>query len=200
MSRVGYSGLRRRRTGLSPGVRPTNRAGHRSSRNRRASYPPSSYLLTTRRRNPNRGFRLGGVQPLVGAVDFDRSIPDRVDATLRGDPSCCVQKDLDLGSLMAPEVWLLGPIPRQPATAAACGARLAALPGRDAWAPEEHRRARCARRLADQPACDCVLPRARGAPVSMPIDWRELKAEPDKKTLLTVPKGLRRLRTDPWAD
>jgi bifunctional non-homologous end joining protein LigD len=43
-------------------------------------------------------------------------------------------------------------------------------------------------------------PRARpGAPVSMPLDWRELSASPDRWTLLTVPRRLHRLRADPWA-
>lgn len=43
-------------------------------------------------------------------------------------------------------------------------------------------------------------PRARpGAMVSMPIDWKELGPGPDKWTLLTVPRRLKR-RTDPWAD
>ena len=44
-------------------------------------------------------------------------------------------------------------------------------------------------------------PRARaGAPVSMPLEWSELSSAPDRWTLLTVPRRLRRLRTDPWAD
>jgi bifunctional non-homologous end joining protein LigD len=43
-------------------------------------------------------------------------------------------------------------------------------------------------------------PRARQqAPVSLPIDWRELSAGPERWTVLTVPPRLRRLRTDPWA-
>jgi bifunctional non-homologous end joining protein LigD len=43
-------------------------------------------------------------------------------------------------------------------------------------------------------------PRARpGAPVSVPLDWSELSAEPDRFSLLTVPRRLRRLRVDPWA-
>ena len=43
-------------------------------------------------------------------------------------------------------------------------------------------------------------PRARaGAPVSTPLDWRELKQTPDRFTLVTVPRRLRR-RSDPWAD
>ena len=42
--------------------------------------------------------------------------------------------------------------------------------------------------------------RARpGAPVSMPLDWSELVSEPDRYTLLTAPRRLRRLRRDPWA-
>ena len=43
-------------------------------------------------------------------------------------------------------------------------------------------------------------PRARaGAPVSVPLDWSELSAKPDRWTLLTVPRRLHRLRKDPWA-
>jgi bifunctional non-homologous end joining protein LigD len=43
-------------------------------------------------------------------------------------------------------------------------------------------------------------PRAReGAPVSVPLDWSDLAAGPDRWTLLTVPRRLRRLRADPWA-
>jgi bifunctional non-homologous end joining protein LigD len=42
--------------------------------------------------------------------------------------------------------------------------------------------------------------RARaGAPVSMPLDWSELRGAPDRFTMLTAPRRLRRLRTDPWA-
>jgi bifunctional non-homologous end joining protein LigD len=42
--------------------------------------------------------------------------------------------------------------------------------------------------------------RARaGAPVSMPVDWRELGTGPARWTLKTVSKRLRGLRTDPWA-
>jgi bifunctional non-homologous end joining protein LigD len=43
-------------------------------------------------------------------------------------------------------------------------------------------------------------PRARpGAPVSVPLDWRDLDAAtPDRLTLLTVPRRLQRLRNDPW--
>jgi bifunctional non-homologous end joining protein LigD len=43
-------------------------------------------------------------------------------------------------------------------------------------------------------------PRARaGAPVSMPLDWSDLSASPKRWTLTTVPRHLRRVRTDPWA-
>jgi bifunctional non-homologous end joining protein LigD len=43
-------------------------------------------------------------------------------------------------------------------------------------------------------------PRARaGAPVSMPLDWSELTAPPERWTLTTVPRRLRSLRVDPWA-
>jgi bifunctional non-homologous end joining protein LigD len=43
-------------------------------------------------------------------------------------------------------------------------------------------------------------PRARaGAPVSMPLGWNDLNAGPDRWTVLTVPRRLHRLRTDPWA-
>jgi bifunctional non-homologous end joining protein LigD len=43
-------------------------------------------------------------------------------------------------------------------------------------------------------------PRARaGAPVSVPLDWPELRAGPDRWTVLTVPRRLHRLRVDPWA-
>jgi len=42
-------------------------------------------------------------------------------------------------------------------------------------------------------------PRARqGAPVSMPVDWDELRAGPELWTLKTVPMRLRG-RSDPWA-
>jgi bifunctional non-homologous end joining protein LigD len=42
--------------------------------------------------------------------------------------------------------------------------------------------------------------RARaGATVSMPLDWSELRGAPDRFTMLTAPRRLRRLRTDPWA-
>jgi len=44
-------------------------------------------------------------------------------------------------------------------------------------------------------------PRAReGAPVSMPLDWTELKGTPDRWTLLSVPRRLHHQRADPWAD
>jgi bifunctional non-homologous end joining protein LigD len=43
-------------------------------------------------------------------------------------------------------------------------------------------------------------PRSRaGAPVSVPIDWGELSARPERWTLVTVPRRLHRLRADPWA-
>jgi len=43
-------------------------------------------------------------------------------------------------------------------------------------------------------------PRARpGAMVSMPLDWSDLTASPERWTLTTVPKRLKRLRADPWA-
>jgi bifunctional non-homologous end joining protein LigD len=43
-------------------------------------------------------------------------------------------------------------------------------------------------------------PRARpGAPVSMPLAWRDLDGGPARWTLLTVPRRLKRLKTDPWA-
>ena len=43
-------------------------------------------------------------------------------------------------------------------------------------------------------------PRARqGAPVSMPVDWKDLTTAPDRWTVQTVPKRLRG-RRDPWAD
>jgi bifunctional non-homologous end joining protein LigD len=42
-------------------------------------------------------------------------------------------------------------------------------------------------------------PRARpGAMVSMPLDWDDLGDPPRRWTLLTVPKGLARIRADPW--
>ena len=44
-------------------------------------------------------------------------------------------------------------------------------------------------------------PRAReGAPVSMPLDWTDLRTGPERWTLRTAPVRLRSLRTDPWAD
>jgi bifunctional non-homologous end joining protein LigD len=43
-------------------------------------------------------------------------------------------------------------------------------------------------------------PRARaGATVSMPLDWSDLSVSPDRWTLITVPRRLKRLRADPWA-
>lgn len=43
-------------------------------------------------------------------------------------------------------------------------------------------------------------PRARtGAPVSMPVEWQDLKRTPDPFTLLTVRRRLQRQRVDPWA-
>ena len=43
-------------------------------------------------------------------------------------------------------------------------------------------------------------PRARpGAPVSMPVGWRDLAVGPERWTLLTVPARLRRQKLDPWA-
>jgi bifunctional non-homologous end joining protein LigD len=43
-------------------------------------------------------------------------------------------------------------------------------------------------------------PRARaGAPVSVPVDWNDLDASPERWTLNTVAKHLSRLRSDPWA-
>jgi bifunctional non-homologous end joining protein LigD len=43
-------------------------------------------------------------------------------------------------------------------------------------------------------------PRARpGATVSMPLDWSDLTASPERWTLLTAAKRLKRLRSDPWA-
>ena len=44
-------------------------------------------------------------------------------------------------------------------------------------------------------------PRARpGAPVSMPLAWRDLAGGPERWTVLTVPGKLKPTRTDPWAD
>jgi bifunctional non-homologous end joining protein LigD len=43
-------------------------------------------------------------------------------------------------------------------------------------------------------------PRARaGAMVSMPLDWNDLNASPERWTLTTVPQHLKRLRANPWA-
>jgi bifunctional non-homologous end joining protein LigD len=42
-------------------------------------------------------------------------------------------------------------------------------------------------------------PRARpGAMVSMPLDWGDLGASPERWTLQTAPRRLDRLRADPW--
>ena len=42
-------------------------------------------------------------------------------------------------------------------------------------------------------------PRARpGATVSMPLDWSDLNASPERWTLSTAAKRLKRLRSDPW--
>jgi DNA primase len=35
--------------------------------------------------------------------------------------------------------------------------------------------------------------------VSMPLDWSDLNASPERWTLTTVPQRLKRLRIDPWA-
>lgn len=44
-------------------------------------------------------------------------------------------------------------------------------------------------------------PRARpGATVSMPLSWNDLDEPPDRRTLVTVPRRLERLRADPWKD
>lgn len=44
-------------------------------------------------------------------------------------------------------------------------------------------------------------PRARpGALVSLPLQWRDLVAQPERWTMLTVPARVKRLRIDPWAD
>ncbi len=43
-------------------------------------------------------------------------------------------------------------------------------------------------------------PRARpGAMVSMPLEWKELNAGPERWTMLTAPRRLARLKVDPWA-
>jgi len=43
-------------------------------------------------------------------------------------------------------------------------------------------------------------PRARAeATVSMPLDWSDLGTPPQRWTLATVPRRLKRVRTDPWA-
>jgi bifunctional non-homologous end joining protein LigD len=48
----------------------------------------------------------------------------------------------------------------------------------------------------------CALsPRARGgAPVSMPLDWGELRQRPDRWTIVTAPRRLSRLTRDPWQE
>jgi bifunctional non-homologous end joining protein LigD len=38
-----------------------------------------------------------------------------------------------------------------------------------------------------------------GAPVSVPVDWQELRRGPERWTLKTVPQRVQRLRADPWA-
>jgi bifunctional non-homologous end joining protein LigD len=44
-------------------------------------------------------------------------------------------------------------------------------------------------------------PRAHaGATVSMPVGWNDLRGLPERWTLLTVPRHLRRLRSDPWKE
>ena len=44
-------------------------------------------------------------------------------------------------------------------------------------------------------------PRARpAATVSMPLDWSDLNASPERWTLRTAAKRLNRLRSDPWSD
>jgi bifunctional non-homologous end joining protein LigD len=43
-------------------------------------------------------------------------------------------------------------------------------------------------------------PRARpDAPVSLPVEWKELRFGPERWTLRSVPRRLRRLEADPWA-
>ena len=34
----------------------------------------------------------------------------------------------------------------------------------------------------------------------MPLGWNELRESPGRWTMLTVPRRLARIRTDPWAD
>ena len=56
---------------------------------------------------------------------------------------------------------------------------------------------------AAPPRSSPIRSRARpGAPVSTPIDWRELtpKMSPDRFTVLNIRDRLKRLRADPWAD
>ena len=59
------------------------------------------------------------------------------------------------------------------------------------------------RLLAEQPHehIDLRLFAARtdGATVSMPLDWSELTASPERWTLLTAVRRLKRLGIDPWA-
>jgi bifunctional non-homologous end joining protein LigD len=44
-------------------------------------------------------------------------------------------------------------------------------------------------------------PRARpGATVSIPLDWSELRDQPARWTMLTVPRRLARVKRDPWKD
>jgi bifunctional non-homologous end joining protein LigD len=44
-------------------------------------------------------------------------------------------------------------------------------------------------------------PRARpGAGVSMPVGWNDLRHPPERWTLLTVPRRVDRMRTDPWKE
>jgi bifunctional non-homologous end joining protein LigD len=59
------------------------------------------------------------------------------------------------------------------------------------------------RNIRGATAVGTYSPRARaGAPVSTPLGWTEVtgKLRPEDLTLLTVPKRLRALRKDPWAD
>jgi hypothetical protein len=37
-----------------------------------------------------------------------------------------------------------------------------------------------------------------GAMVSMPLEWSDLSASPERWTLMAVPRRLKRLRDDPW--
>jgi bifunctional non-homologous end joining protein LigD len=59
------------------------------------------------------------------------------------------------------------------------------------------------RNIRGATAVGTYSPRARpGAPVSTPLGWTEVtgKMRPEDLTLVTVPKRLRALRRDPWAD